>query len=138
MSANRLKLNADKTEVMLFGPRHILGRCDIDSVDLGGLNVKLSTTVRNLGFILDPELSLDAHVKRMTSTCFYQLRQLKTIRRSLNSDTAQMLVHAFVTSRLDYCNSLLAGASKSITNPQRCGQTCYQCSALRSYNTSIA
>jgi len=79
-----------------------------------GVKVMLSTTVWNLGIILDPELNLDAHVKRTTSTCFYQLRQLKTIRRSLSRDAAEMLVHAFVTSRLDYCNSLLAGASKYV------------------------
>jgi len=105
MSANRLKLNSDKTEVMLFGPRRKLDQCSIDSVDLGGVKVMLSTTVRNLGIILDPELNLDAHVKRTTSTCFYQLRQLKTIRRSLSRDAAKLLVHAFVTSRLDYCKS---------------------------------
>ena len=47
-------------------------------------------------------------------TSFYQLRQLRTVRRSLSFEACTALVHAFVTSRLDYCNSLLAGISDSL------------------------
>ena len=42
-------------------------------------------------------------------SAFYQLRQLRSVRRSLSVNACTALVHAFVTSRLDYCNSLLAG-----------------------------
>jgi len=40
----------------------------------------------------------------------------QTVRRSLDAESAATLVHAFVTSRVDYCNTILAGASKSITD----------------------
>ena len=40
----------------------------------------------------------------------------QTVRRSLDAESAATLVHAFVTSRVDYCNGILAGASKSTTN----------------------
>ena len=50
------------------------------------------------------------HVNHVTRTCFYQLRQLRFIRESLTDDAAKMLVHAFVSSRADFCNSLLFGA----------------------------
>jgi len=55
------------------------------------------------------DLSLSAHVSHITSVCFYYLRQLRLVRRSLTMDAAHALVRAMVHSRLDYCNSLLAG-----------------------------
>ena len=48
------------------------------------------------------------HVSRLTRSCFYQLRRLRSIRRQFGRDVTQRLVSAFVLSRLDYCNSLLA------------------------------
>ena len=49
----------------------------------------------------------------VSTTCFYHLRQLRRIRRSLDADSAATLVHAFVTSRVDYCNAILAAAPKT-------------------------
>ena len=46
----------------------------------------------------------------VSAKCLYQLRQLRRVRRSLDTDSAKILVHAFVTSRIDYCNRLLANA----------------------------
>ena len=62
------------------------------------------------------DLSLDKHVVNVCATCFYWLRQLRRVRRSLNAESAATLVHAFVTSRVDYYNAILDGASKSTTD----------------------
>ena len=51
----------------------------------------------------------NCHVNHITRTCFYHLRQLRVIRRSLTVDTAHSLVRALGHSRLDYCNEVLAG-----------------------------
>src|SRR6218665_1394678 len=56
------------------------------------------------------------HVLRICRTSFNQLRQLHVIRGSLSIETCTALVHAFVSSRLDYCNSLLAGLTDELTN----------------------
>jgi len=56
------------------------------------------------------------HVTRVSATCFYWLRQLRRVRRSLDDDAMKTLVHAFVTSRVDYCNAVLAGSPKSTTD----------------------
>ena len=56
-------------------------------------------------------MSFADHVNAVVRACFYQLRQLRFVRRLLTPDCAKTLVHAFVTSRVDYCNSLLHGAS---------------------------
>src|SRR6218665_2398626 len=56
------------------------------------------------------------HVLRICRTSFYQLRQLRVIRGSLSTETFTALVHAFVSSRLDYCNSLFAVLSDDLLN----------------------
>ena len=52
---------------------------------------------------------MKVHVQRISRTSFYQLRQLRSVRRSLSVNACTALVHACFTSRFDYCNSLLAG-----------------------------
>jgi len=69
-----------------------------------------------LRVIISADLSFDSHVPIISSASFYWLRQLQQVRRSLDDESAAILVHAFVTSRVDYCNLLLAGAPKSVTD----------------------
>src|SRR6218665_364386 len=71
--------------------------------------------VRDLGIILDQELNFSAHINQLTRSCYYQLRQLRTVSRSLSHDAAAILVHAFVTSRLDHCCSVLVGLPLTMT-----------------------
>ena len=59
---------------------------------------------------------MNKHVSNVCSAGFYRLRQLWRVRRSLDTESAATLVHAFVTSRIDYCNVLLAGAPKATTD----------------------
>jgi len=69
-----------------------------------------------LGVHLSSDVSMDKHVSSVSMTCFHHLRQLRCIRRSLDADSAATLVHAFVTSRVDYCNAVLATAPKTTTD----------------------
>ena len=66
--------------------------------------------------LLEKCLSHRQLVNIVSATCFYHLRQLRRIRRSLDADSAATLVHAFMTSRVDYCNAILAAAPKTITD----------------------
>src|SRR6218665_3189013 len=68
-----------------------------------------SSTVRDLGVTLDQELALAPHIHSLRCACYYQLRQLLTVSRSLTSAAAATFVHSFVTTRLDYCSSLYIG-----------------------------
>ena len=56
----------------------------------------------------DGELTFSTHIQRL----FYQLRQLRTIHYSLDNEAAKTLVHAFIVTQLDYCNSVLSGMTK--------------------------
>jgi len=58
---------------------------------------------------------MDAHVANVVRSCFYQLRQLRSVRRSLTIDARHTLVSAFIASRVDYCNAVLYGVSAKVT-----------------------
>jgi len=87
------------------------------TVTVGVGVIKPAASVRNLGVLLDQTLSITQHIAKATSSCFYQLRRLRQIRRPVGQELVAQLVHSFVLWRLDYGNSLLAGLPKSAIMP---------------------
>ena len=77
---------------------------------IADVSIRPSRQVRNLGVVLDSELSLVAHVSHISSVCYFQIRQIRLLCRSLSFEAAHALMHALVHSRLDYCNAVLANA----------------------------
>ncbi len=102
---NFLFLNEDKTEVIVFGPNE---NSQCISPELESLSVFRSSQVRNLGVLVDQHLKFDKHISSVIGSSFYQLRLLSKIKYFLTPKTLEMAVHAFITSRLDYCNSYIA------------------------------
>ena len=94
--------------VGLWSVNETISICDVPVLST---QVKPVESARDLGFIIDSQLSLSAHVAALCRSCYYQLRQLRPEIRSLTSDAAKTLLQAFITCRLDYCNSLLFGVS---------------------------
>ncbi len=103
-----LKLNNDKTEVMLFSSRYCQQTAS-PSVRIGDDVITPSSSVRNLGVTYDKSLTMDKHINAVSRSCYAQLRNIGQIRRFLDQDSTKSLIHALVTSRLDYCNALLYG-----------------------------
>ena len=89
MKSNRLKLNSDKTQFLWLGSRQQLAKIDTKTMTIGGHRIESSTSAKNLGVTFDSELGMDLHVNSITRSCFYQLRQLRSIRRSLSTDAAK-------------------------------------------------
>uniref|UniRef100_A0A8D3C548 Reverse transcriptase domain-containing protein n=1 Tax=Scophthalmus maximus TaxID=52904 RepID=A0A8D3C548_SCOMX len=119
MTYNFLLLNSEKTEVIILGPKHLRETLSDHIVTLDGITLASSSTVRNLGVTFDQDMSFDSHIKQVSRTAFFHLRNIKYIRNILSQKDAEKLVHAFVTSRLDYCNSLLLGCpNKSVKSLQ--------------------
>ena len=113
MSNNFLKLNEDKTEVLIIGSSE---QREIMSQRLGSLAKGSNTSVKNLGVIIDTELNFNTHINNVTKVAFFHLRNIARIRGYLTLDDAKTLIHAFVFSRLDYCNALLSGLPKKTTD----------------------
>ena len=117
-SANRLHLNTDKTELLWTGSKN--SRQFIGSrsppLQLGVDTVIAQDEFRLLGVPLSSDLSLDRHISNVCASCYHRMRQLRPARRSLDANSLATLVHAFVISRVDYCNSLLAAVPKYTTD----------------------
>ena len=115
MGSNKLKLNADKTQLIWLGTRQQLVKIDHTPIILHDNTViHPSTQVRTLGVILDNELTMLSHANSVVRGCFYHLRQLRSIRSSLTDSAAKTIVHALISSRIDYCNSVLFGVSEAV------------------------
>ena len=69
--------------------------------------------VKNVGVWLDKNLNMDKPVNNIVSHCYQLLKNIGRVRNVLSKKNTEMLVHAVITSRLDYCNSLLINIGKS-------------------------
>ncbi|KAI4875089.1 hypothetical protein NFI96_025166, partial [Prochilodus magdalenae] len=107
MTAHHLKLNPSKTE-LLFIPSTTGPHCDL-AISFGNSLIAPTEDARSLGVILDGQLSFSAHIANLTRSCRFLLYNIRRIRPFLSQEATQLLVQSLVISRLDYCNSLLAG-----------------------------
>jgi len=116
MTSNRLKLNADKTEFIWLGTRQRLTKTSVTPLQVGGQLKTPLNRVPDLGGIIS-ELTMYAHVKNVLSAavCTVDLRQLRSIRRSLSTDARRTLAAAFIASQVDYCNAVLYSVCSTVT-----------------------
>ncbi len=105
MCQNFLQRNKVKTEVIAFGNKDEVLKVNA-YLDSRGQTTK--NQVRNLGVILETDLSFSSHVKAVTKSAYYHLKNIATV-RGFDLDK---LFHAFITNRVDYCNGLLTGLPK--------------------------
>ena len=111
MEINFLTLNENKTEIIIFGQSELLD--GFNSV-LGPLASYSRPSVRNLGVIFDNCFKFDKQISSVVKTSFFQLRLLGKVKAYLPSKEFEQLIHLFITSRLDYCNSLYIGVDKCL------------------------
>ena len=113
MSASKLKLNPDKTEFILFGSKKQRERLNVCfPIDILGNPLHPTDSVRNQGVWFDSDFSFSKHVQNVCKSCFIQLRDFRNIRQFLTHNAAVSVANAFVSGRLDYCNSLFKSLSK--------------------------
>ena len=102
------KISDDKSEFILIGTQAQLKKVDIDNLTVGNSCISPSTDViRNLGAWFHVSFTMSTHIKKTCKTGFFYLHNISRIRKLLTQEITENLIHAFVTSRLDYCNSLL-------------------------------
>ena len=117
MTQNTLKLNDDKTEALIFSGSATQSHSWPSSITIGSSDISFSDSARNLGFFMDSSLSMKQHVTKVCRICYYELKRISSIRKFLSEDATKTLVTSCILSRLDYCNSLLAGCSDSTLHP---------------------
>ena len=118
-SSRRLQLNATETELIWLGSHHNLSKLSVAdlTLDIGHTSICPVKLVRNLGVLLDDELTMKKHINKVASACFFQLRRLRQIRRLVGEGVTSQLVSSLIISRLDYCNSVLYGLPRSSLEP---------------------
>ena len=133
MIGNKLSVNPDKTEYLLFNSKNInVPVC---------INLNLNTNspsecAKNLGVIFQSDRSMDKHISSVVKTCFHQLREFRHIRSFIPKSAAIIFANVFIHSRIDYCNSLFYGLPKySIHRLQK--NTKLSCSYYYSYLSFI-
>ena len=109
-------MNPSKTEFLLIGTNQQCSKIISSSISFLGIPISPTTHARNLGVEFDSELSYSQHITNICRSSYYQIRQLRQIRSSLDMNSAKLLANALVSSKLDYCNSLLYNLPKTSIN----------------------
>ena len=108
-----LRLNQDKTKILVIAPPSIRKEIIIGGVFLNNTCIRFVDSAKNLGFILDSELVFDQHVNKVVKACYMVIRQLSSIKSFLSTTNMNTLICTKVFSQLDYCNCLYFGISAS-------------------------
>ena len=109
---NKLKLNGEKTELLVLTARH-RPPPSLDSILIGADIIKASKSAKNTGVWLGSVLSMDVQINDIWKTAFFHLRNIAKIRKFLSYRQCEVLIHAFIPSKLDHCNVLLSGLQQS-------------------------
>lgn len=125
MLSCKLKLNDSKTEFLIIGTPRQVSKLNINCITVGNTVVEQSMVAKNLGVWFDSQLNMETHISKTCKAAFYHLYNLRHIRKYLTRTCIITLVHAFITSKLDYCNGLLFGLPESqICKLQRVQNAC--------------
>lgn len=111
-----LQLNEDKTEFLGIGTPQQSEKIDIMSICVGNSDIHIVPTARNLGSWFDSRLSMSKHITKICTSPFFYLYKIRRIRNHLSQTSTETLIYTFVSSRLNYCNSLLYGLPDSLLN----------------------
>ena len=113
MLENKLKLNDIKTEFFAISSHRNAHTTRNISLKIGDSVISPSSSVKNLGVSLDSTLNMNSQISSICRTVNFHLRNISRIRRFIDQTTCAQAVRSLILSRLDYCNSLLGGISRT-------------------------
>ena len=116
LSDNMLKNNIDKLVCTYLSPPFASAKPLPTPLVFGETTIEPSRSARNLGVLFDEHLSMEQHVSTTARRAFYLLRCVSKVRKFVYNATCNALVCTLVFPYLNYCNSLLAGATSSVLN----------------------
>ena len=104
-----LRLNADKTKIMVIGPISMQQKIVINGTFINGKCIRFVSNAKNLGIIIDNELAFESQIQKLASSCLNIIRKISRIKNFLKIEHLKTLVSALILSKLDYCNALYLG-----------------------------
>ena len=114
MINHKLKINDSKTEFLIIRSQFSKVMLPKLTVTVGDTEISSSDKARNLGVIFDSFMNLEPHITQVCRVAYMHLSNVRKIRNMLTDEAASQLIHAFITSRIDYCNSILYGMPDTI------------------------
>jgi exonuclease III len=131
MMENKLKMNNRKTDLIVFSSPY-RPRPPLHLLSVSGHAVECSSLIKNIGVSFEESLSFVPHITATCKAAFFHLHNILRIRKFLSEDAAKTIIHSLVTSKLDYCNSILYGQPKYAIGRLQYVQNCaariiYQC-----------
>ena len=124
MSLNKLKVNDDKTELLVIGSGNLSASQLPSFTATDGSVIQPSHSAKNIGVIFDNKLNMERQVSAICKSAFFHIRNISRIRKFLSLSSTKALLHAFVTCRSDNCNSLLYGLPKRLVHRLQLAQNC--------------
>ena len=126
-------LNDDKTELIVITTHSNTSQNQHIGINIGdSLITPSSEPPRYLWVLFDSTCSLNDHASKICKSINYNLYSIGKIRKYLDIPTAEKMINCSITSRLDYCNSLLYGAkSYNISQLQLCQNNAARMLSLR-------
>ena len=109
MTSNRLKMNDEKTEVIIFGSNYYLSKLDKEAIRVGYDNIEVSEVVKYLGAWLDSKMTMSRFITEKCKSAHFHLHNIRQMRRSIDMERCKTLVHSLIISQFDYANALLYG-----------------------------
>ena len=112
MVTNKLQLNGSKTELVVLASCYFSKHSRDFHLKIDNDLISPSDSAKNLGVLLDQHLNMETHMASICNASYFHIRNIRSLKPILTHDALISVVHAFITSRLDYCNSLILGLSQ--------------------------
>ena len=112
-AANRLKINANKTQLIMFGSKPMLKNVPEISLNFNGSVIRESRVVKNLGLYMDRHMTFSDHVSSVVAKCSGALIALMHAKHSLPKASIKPIVNALVISSVRYCLSIYGTCTKT-------------------------
>ena len=114
MCHHQLKLNDAKTEFIIISTKQMANRVPNVPLSVDSTQIQASGYARNLGVTFDSYASMERHVNSVCRAAYAQLRAINKVKRCIDRQSLEIVIHSFITSKLDFCNSIFAGINKSL------------------------
>ena len=138
MITNRLKINDSKTEFLIIrSPFSKVASLQDFTISVGGSSICCSETTIHLEIMSDNTMNLESHIAHVCKMACINLRNIRKIRNVLTDKSAAQLIHALISSLIDYCNSILYGMSDSVISDSQHIQNTAACILANCGNSFI-
>ena len=140
MTSHFLKLNAGKSQLLIFTPKNLRDQLCIDRVYLGSnMFIPVSLDAINLGVKLDSQVTFSPHISMVIAQSYQQISNIGQIRKYLTVENLRTLVQSLIVSKIDNCNSLLYGVAEyEISRLQKLQNSCARLIYSKKRNESVS